>query len=69
MPALVRDVRVRVERDVGDRVAVADEELPPLEPLLECIERRGDRQAAKEMQVFLTRVEKAAQAAPRADES
>ena len=28
-PALVRDVRVRVERDVRDRVPVADEELAP----------------------------------------
>lgn len=36
---------------------------------IEVAERRGDRQAAKEMQVFLKRVEKAAQVTPRADGS
>ena len=38
--ALVRDVRVRVERDVRERVALADEEGPSLEMPLHRIERR-----------------------------
>ena len=37
---LVRDVRVRVERDVGDRVALADEEAPAREVRLHHAERR-----------------------------
>src|SRR5947199_1013610 len=38
--ALVSDVGVGVEGDVGDRVAVADEELPALEVALHDAERR-----------------------------
>ena len=39
-PALVRDVRIRVQGDVCERVAIADEELASREPLLEPVERR-----------------------------
>src|SRR3970040_914325 len=39
-PALVRDVRVRLERDVRDGVTVGDEEAPALEMALHRVERR-----------------------------
>ena len=37
--AFGRDVRVRVERDVGERVVLAHQELTPSEPLLQHGER------------------------------
>src|SRR5712691_1169328 len=57
--ALVGDVRVRVEGDVRDRVAVADEELSAVEVLVERRERAVAR-APLRLQisgVFLTLVE------------